>query len=227
MRKSGVLPVFSFVIASFLAGTGACGGQVEIIADGGAASSSSGSSGSVSASSGVTTSSGSSGAGSSTSSGFGSSTGSGSGGEGDSGFGSSSGVFDSGFADVTMIGDSSVACTMSIPVLELDGGMNVPCESCLNMACPIQECACIQDPNLLSIDDAGDMAPGCDVFINCVYGDFVQILLTSDGGLAQDLQTAITDCSAVDNPPFSGEFINLGDNFISCLVANCGMQCLP
>jgi hypothetical protein len=227
MRASGVLPLFFFGFVSFIAGTGACGGQVEQVTDGGASSSSSGGgSSSNSGGSGFGSSSGSSGVGSSGSSGFGSSTGSGSGGEGDSGFGSSSGVIDSGFADVVVGGDATQACTMGIPVLDPDGGMNVACESCLSTSCGNEQCACVQDPNLIAIDDAGTFAPGCDLFVNCVYGDFVQILLTTDAGATQALQQAISDCVG-GGGPFTTGTIQLGENLISCIAANCAVQCVP
>ena len=120
-----------------------------------------------------------------------------------------------------------MACTMGIPVLTPDGSMNVACETCLNTSCGNQECACVQDPAVIAVDDAGDFAPGCDVFVNCVYGDLVEVFLTTDASLGSALMTAIDACATSDTTLFTGSSVMLGNDLLECIDANCAGPCAP
>jgi len=201
------------------ASTGACGGIAEVAGDSGTGSSSGGSSSGINSSSGVVSSS----SGVSSSGG-----GSGSSGVGSSGVGSSSGVFDasvdSTFSE-TGVADVTTSCTESIPVIALDGGMNTACESCLAANCGQEECSCIDDPNVWPIDDAGTVAPACDVYVNCVYPEAIQLLLTTDAGVVSDFTTGESDCASGGGFPSSS--VSLGNSLIACLAASCTSECIP
>jgi hypothetical protein len=115
----------------------------------------------------------------------------------------------------------------AIPVTTLDGGMNTACESCIGSMCGNEQCVCVTDSHTLPIDDAGTMAPGCDVFVNCVYADLTQILLTSDAGATAAVQQAVADCTGDGGNGFDPSSISAGGALISCIAANCGSACVP
>jgi len=142
--------------------------------------------------------------------------------------GSSSGVFDasvdSTFSE-TGVADVTTSCTESIPVIALDGGMNTACESCLAANCGQEECSCIDDPNVWPIDDAGTVAPACDVYVNCVYPEAIQLLLTTDAGVVSDFTTGESDCASGGGFPSSS--VSLGNSLIACLAASCTSECIP
>jgi len=114
-------------------------------------------------------------------------------------------------------------------VTTADGGMNTACESCLNTSCGNEQCLCVTDSNTLPVDDAGDVAPGCDLFVNCVYGDLTSILANNpDAGASTAVMTAIADCSGGDaGSTFAAGSITAGTNLITCVATMCNTQCVP
>jgi hypothetical protein len=210
MRDPRLLPSTLVALAIVTACTGACAGKVETIGGAGPGSSGSGSGTGSSgmSSSGVSSSSGTTG----DDSGF---TGF------DVGTGDDSTVADGGF------GDTSTSCSPPvIPILHADGGMNSSCEGCLVANCEPQECACILDPETLPIDDAGTMAPGCDLFYVCVEEDVASLSLATDASANSIVMTALSDCNG-DGGTYPQASMMLGTALIQCEVTMCTVECAP
>jgi len=179
-----------------------------------------------SSSSGSGASSGSSGSGSGSDA-TADSSGSSSGSDANGDTGSSSGVDSSSGSDASEGGSCTVSEAGGIPVGGLDGGENTACEMCLGTSCCDQQNACVNDSNLQVGDDAGTMYPACDLFINCVYPELTQLILTTDAGLMSDLTTAVTDCSGADGGNFPPDSIAAGTALLTCAGTACAASCIP
>jgi hypothetical protein len=71
------------------------------------------------------------------------------------------------------------------------------------------------------------MAPGCDLFVNCVYTDLTQLLATTDAGAATALPQAIADCSGDAGPGIPASSAGLGTTLIQCIAGSCASSCVP
>ena len=145
--------------------------------------------------------------------------------------GSDSSSSSSGGDSSSSSGSDATACSVpdsgGIPVSGLDGGENTACESCIGASCCNEQNACIFDTNMVVGDDAGTMFPGCDVYLNCVYPELTQLLLTTDAGLMGAATQAETDCAGADGGNFAAGSVTAGNALLSCIGLNCASTCIP
>jgi hypothetical protein len=141
---------------------------------------------------------------------------------GDSGTptGDSGTAADSGTApcDVDAAGSIQVISTTA------DGGEveNTACEMCIATSCAQEQCTCLTDTNMGSVDDAA--APECAVYAICVYETFLTALATDDAGSAADLTNAQASCATSTSAPSSSTA--LGNGLIGCIATSCATQCV-
>lgn len=131
----------------------------------------------------------------------------------------------------TPVDSGTPMCTTDgggIPIQGADGGENTACETCLGdnaNGCGQQQCFCTTDTNLVPYNDAGAMAPGCEVFAACVYGAFTEAQATMpDAGAAANLTAAEMYCKMNTAANMASQ--DLGAKLISCVASTCVSQCV-